>query len=725
MKKEKRTIKTILVICLTLISIFPGYTISWYEDPMQYPIQCFSTTKWLAYEALKLAVEPYEYRWLTTLWGDYLDAFYSGIAAPRDENMALDYANPTDYGDIMDYRLFLDDAGVVVTENNLSVRAQEEYEKLVNELNQTEPDEGLCAFYAGTAAHYVSQAGTWGAIWNESAGWGEISNFDLIWNAFENQIEIGIMEYYAIDPYYEWWTTENWYNSFFSLNPTIIAPKNASEATIELAQKIHPLAEDLGKNFTDHITITSWPTQYKADVETCLEYSVEAIFSFLQQALIDINWKYIHIPLTTIHYNNETGHFSVDEFQVEYVDLLDNRYILNDSTASKAELRIGIFPEIFDGPTTLSPDTYDLEFNPATDSWYFSDALLNGTVANTLHKVFYVFDMNNTVETWSLGNETFFVDYFYVEFQSFSYRYDSYNWALDIWNILAVCDIPEIGVLEPADVTSAKWFLYQKAVGPVEPGTEPLGILAYDTEYREISGNLSYTAINQTWYSLNNDIGWVFTPSTAENYVVIRFQINSQPIGYYRNYTYWESIFIPWAQATSTTYFKTRFHSVTISQGTMVFDPENLLLSIYNITAKVDYTNATYDGTLDWYQIYDKEIPPFMTDVRSAICTVYLEGGIPSNIPYIGMRDLQWNAAEGYWYKENIDLSSLPSGRYFLGVKFRTMNTDPENYLTQQVTEIFRIQGAIPVYVYLLPVCFVIGLAIPMIIFAIKRKQIT
>ncbi|MHA1171761.1 MAG: hypothetical protein ACTSQ3_06755, partial [Candidatus Heimdallarchaeota archaeon] len=458
MKKHKIAAKSILIICITLIVIYPTYTMSWYEDSSQYPLQEFSTTKWLAYEALQLAAKPYKYQWLTNLWGNHLDAFFSGIAAPRDMYMATGYANPGDYGDISDLRLFLDETGTIVTENDLSVRAQVEYEKLVIELNQTDPDDGLCAFYAGTTAHYVSQAGTWGAIWNESTSWGSLADLPLYWSTFESQIETGIATNYAMDPI-EWWTQDEWNNTYFNLSPTIIAPKNASEATIQLAKNIHPLAEDLGKNFTSHILIDTWTPDYLADVQACLEYSVEAIFSFLQNALIEVNWKYIDI---------------------NYTDISDKTFILNDSYVTKAKLKIGIFPDLTEGLPTISPDDYDLEFNPGTEKWYIPSTLLNGTVANTLHKVYYVFDMNGTIETWSMGNESFFVDYFFVEFTSFSYKYNSVDWSLDIFDVKAICEIPEIGIIDPTDVSEAEWVLFQKGEGAVQPGTEPIGVPVRD-----------------------------------------------------------------------------------------------------------------------------------------------------------------------------------------------------------------------------------------------------
>ncbi|MHA1123091.1 MAG: hypothetical protein ACTSPC_09885, partial [Candidatus Heimdallarchaeota archaeon] len=399
-------------------------------------------------------------------------------------------------------------------------------------------------------------------------------------------------------------------------------------------------------------------------------------------------------------------------------------FILNDSYVTKAKLKIGIFPDLTEGLPTISPDDYDLEFNPGTEKWYIPSTLLNGTVANTLHKVYYVFDMNGTIETWSMGNESFFVDYFSVEFTSFSYQYNSADWSLDIFDVKAICEIPEIGIIDPTDVSEAEWVLFQKGEGAVQPGTEPIGVPVRDTENKLIKGNLTYNNISQYWSSLNNDIGWVFTPTTLDNYVIVRFQIDFLPIGYLRNNTFGQSTFIPWAQATGTQYFRTRYHTISVSPGTYEFDSENLILSIYNITAKTDYNNATYDGTIDWYQIYGKEIPPFMSDWRSATCKIYTREGIASNVPPIGLTDLQWDTDEEYWYFENLDLSVLPGGYYYLAVSFRTMNVDLSSNTNHQATDIFQIKGETPIYIYILPACFLIGLiVVPIVIYVVKTKK--
>lgn len=695
---------------VTLIPLIPKYvmTDSWHEDANRYhstsPLRYFSTTKWLSYEAVQLATDPYEYQWLTSLWGDHLDAFFAGVAAPRDSAMATGYTNPGDYGDISSYRLYLDDAGVVVTENNLSVRAQVEYDKLVNELNVTDPNEALCAFYAGTTAHYVSQAGTWGAIWDETSSWGPISNLIITWRSFETQIETGITTF-ARDTY--WWTYEDWYNTYFTLSSSVIAPSNASEATIQLAKNIHHLAYDLGNNFTQHVLITAWTPAYMADVQSCLEYSVEAIFSVLQNALLEVNWKYIDIPLTTVDYVNNTNHLSIDYFQVNYTDSIGTN-ILNNLTATEASFRLAYFPLVGDGTPSLGTDVYDLSYNGGTDTWYFDEVLINGTVAMTEHRIYYTFNMNGTTRTWSNGDESFISNFLYVNFTSFDYHYSSNTWMLDIWNVAAKLEnVPEIDFIEPDEVDRADWFLYQKGEGSVQPGTEPIGIPGVDTENRPINGSLEFDVSSQTWYDNGTDIGWFHTPETFDNYIVVRFRIDRFPIGYLKYNQLNQSTFVSWAQATGTHYFTTRFHTITISAPTIRFYKGTLTVDAYNITAKTDYTNATYDGTLDRFEIHEKEIPPIMEDTREAKIKIYLFDGIASNAPEL--RDLSWDDANQWWYYNDIDVSELPDNWYFAAAEIINMNVNVSVESVGLPSELFQVKRPFPVVYYILPEVFLIG----------------
>ncbi|NPE08512.1 MAG: hypothetical protein GNW80_09560, partial [Asgard group archaeon] len=475
------------------------------------------------------------------------------------------------------------------------------------------------------------------------------------------------------------------------------------------AKNIHPLAYDLGNNFSSHPLITDWTPAYLADVQTCLEYSVEAIFSVLQNALLEVNWKYIDIPVSTVNYENTTNHLSIDNFQVNYTDSIGTN-ILNDTTATEAAFRFAYFPLEDEGSPSLGTNVYDLSYDGGTNTWYFDDVLINGTVAMTEHRIYYTFNMPGTTRTWSSGDESFISNFLYVNFTSFKYHYTPSTWMLDIWDIKAqLQNIPEYDFLEPHEVDSADWFLYQKGVGAVQPGTEPIGVAGIDTENKPINGSLSYDVASQTWYDNQTDIGWFHTPVTFDNYVVVRFRITSLPIGYLRYNELNQSTLVNWAQATGTNYFTTRFHNITTSAPMISFDLETLTVDVYNITAHTDYSNATYDGVIDYYEIHEKEIPAFMTDNRKATVKIYLFDGIASNAPQLGLTDLSWDEANQWWYYDDIDVSELPDNMYFAAADIKNMNVNVTVVSRGLASDLFQISRPLPVVYYILPEIFLIG----------------
>lgn len=318
--------------------------------------------------------------------------------------------------------------------------------------------------------------------------------------------------------------------------------------------------------------------------------------------------------------------------------------------------------------------------------------------------------MNGTTRTWSNGDESFISNFLYVNFTSFDYHYSSSTWMLDIWNIIAKLEnVPEIDFIEPHEVDRADWFLYQKGEGAVQPGTEPIGVAGIDTENRPINGSLTFDDGSKTWYDNQTDIGWFHTPETFNNYIVVRFRISRLPIGYLKYNQLNQSTFVNWAQATGTHYFVTRFHSITTSAPIIVFDPETLTVNVYNITAKTDYTNATFDGTLDYYEIHDKFIPAFMTDTRKATVKIYLFDGIASNAPQLGLTDLSWDDYNQWWYYDTIDVSLLPDNMYFAAAVITNMNVNVSVESRGLASELFQITRPLPVVYYILPEIFLIG----------------
>ena len=139
------------------------------------------------------------------------------------------------------------------------------------------------------------------------------------------------------------------------------------------------------------------------------------------------------------------------------------------------------------------------------------------------------------------------------------------------------------------------------------------------------------------------------------------------------------------------------------------FNPETLTVDVYNITAKTDYTNATYDGTIDLYEIYNKTIPAFMTDTRQATVKIYLFDGIASNAPKLGLTDLKWNESEQWWYYDDIDVSELPDNMYFAAADIKNMNVNVSVVSRGLASELFQITRPLPVVYYILPEIFLIG----------------
>ncbi|MHA1435342.1 MAG: hypothetical protein ACTSO7_15985, partial [Candidatus Heimdallarchaeota archaeon] len=114
------------------------------------------------------------------------------------------------------------------------------------------------------------------------------------------------------------------------------------------------------------------------------------------------------------------------------------------------------------------------------------------------------------------------VGFYNVTVEGLNYQYHSDVRTLDIFNVSAICyDVPDIGVVDPLDVLSAQWILYQKGVGATQIG-EVIGVPATDTQNNAVRGNLTYNDTTERWSSYNNDIGWVFTPTSVEVSRILR-----------------------------------------------------------------------------------------------------------------------------------------------------------------------------------------------------------
>ncbi|NHJ49442.1 MAG: hypothetical protein FK733_16755 [Asgard group archaeon] len=699
-KLSKSKISCFVILFVLLISAFPSSIVSWKQETsnnLENPR--FTTHQWLAYEALKLSPSSSKIQWITN---NLLD-FWLGVEAPYNSEAALELGlSESDYGDISTKILYLNAGGTIVTNDSLAERAQDEYDKLVVELGKTDTDHKLAAFYAGAMSHYISQAGIWAAIWNETL-WGTLDV--SVWFDFEQQIDYGLVaSYFDYDQSY-------WNNSYFSLSPSIIASANASTSAINLAKTIHPYAEDMGNNFDEFwFGVNDWSTSYKDNVTFCLNASVEAIYSAINHALESVNWKYLSIEDPQFVYNNETGNLEIPEFSVNYTDNTGS-YTLTDSLATQAEFGIIVDPN---GDATVQETLTPLQYNGVTDKWYHENHLLYGSVAYSEHTIFYQFKMDGSTLTFSnISSDIFTVNYFNFTFDDFNVYYDSQERIVSIWNIsCSIPDIPEIGLLNESEVDSAGWILYQKATGPYTG--EPIGIAVLDTEGNNVEGELTYNSTYDTWNSYDNDIGLVFTPTDVECYVVVRFEINDIPVGYFSD-TLWGTVFKPYIQKSDNNFFITRDHIITISIPQIEFDEENKVLSISEITAYADYNNTF----LDYYEIIEKDV--FGPDQREARWKIFMKGGISSSFT----NDLLWDNINQWWYSDYVDVSNLPDGKYFVAAKIVNMNTNFTASPWGPSSNIFTITGGpTPIYIFILPVIFLSGfVAIPGTIFGIITRK--
>lgn len=695
MNKKLTITLALVLISLTAISLFPTSTLGWYSDKSTdanlFSRPSFSTTQWLSYEAMNM-FSPAKNQWIT----DNIMYFWHGVEAPFNENASYGIVDPIDYGDDNDsYVLYLDGTGTSVTNASLAVRAQEEYVKLVAELSDANANYSLAAFYAGAMTYYITQAGFWGTVWDETL-WGTL-NVTRMW-VFSQNIENAndINRFPTQQLLWELLLKTGIKNSRFDLNPSPIASVNAWNATVDLAKAIFPVAEGLSLIFNDTQAITAWDPAYYNDVLFCLESSVEAAYAAMENAMTDANLNYITVPVPTYTYDSDEFHITIPEFDVTYTNN-DGTYVLDDTIATESTISY-LYYDQYNNPNALSTDTMALTYNGGTSKWYMPETLIAGAIVKANHSIMYHFDMVGAPAAYSNLSEPFYVDYFNVTIEGLYYNYNSLNRSLDIQNVSAICyDVPDIGLVEPIDVESAEWILYQKGEGATQTG-DIIGVPTIDTQNNAVGGNLTYNATSERWYSPNNDIGWVFTPTSVEYYVVVRFLLII-PVGNVKEQHLGPPIFKPYAQQQGDKFFRTRDHQVTISQPVIEYDPDTFTVKLWNITAVTDYQNVV----LDEYEVREKEV--FGEDIRQARWKVFLWDGIASALT----GNLTWNDVDQYWFAYNISLDTLPDNAYYLSAKITNMNINFTVSAWGPASELFEIKRPLPVVYYILPEFFMAG----------------
>ncbi|NHJ03674.1 MAG: hypothetical protein EAX90_02545 [Candidatus Heimdallarchaeota archaeon] len=689
MKKWNKIILTLGMMLIVSTPLIPSYVMGWkQETSVNLDTPNFTTHQWLAWEALKLSPSTSMLQWIAN---NELE-FWLGVEAPFNSLAAeqINVALGPDYGDISGEALLLDIAGTTVTNSSLADRAQEEYDKLVAELGDVDGDYALAAFYAGAMSHYISQAGLYAALWNETR-WGALNVAN--WNTFEDQIEATLLGSNLVsDP-------EDFNSSKFDLDPLVITPVNASQAAINLAIAVYPVAESLGDDFLGTWTsVDDWTGTYFDNVEACLEYSVEAIYAAIKYAMEDVNWKYLSIEDPAFEYNSTTGHLTIPDFSVNYTDNTGT-YTLDDALATQAEFRVIAEGQYISDPWTLQPEINTLVYNSTSHKWCYPDEIVYGTIANREHTILYTFNMDGAAETWSNSTtDTFEVLYFLINLVSFDSYYNWNQRTIDVWNVtFEVPELPEVGFIDDTEAINAQWILYTKGEG-TQVG-EAIGVPAYDTENWQPHGPMSFNVTDQSWYSYGNDIGLVFTQTLQQYYVVVRMTIVGLPIGYMRTGTYGNLIFTAGAQGQDDYWFITKDHQISMTQPKIDFDPETNTLDVYGIKGWSDYGNTS----LDYWELVSK--PVYGQDIRAKICKIFLFDGIPSSIT----ESLLWDSTGQYWYVDDINVNSLPDNTYYLAAKLVNMNLNITVSPWGPHSNSFTIKRPVPVIYWILPEIFLAG----------------
>jgi len=699
----------LVVVCSSLSLKVIGWHADETEEEALFEKPCFSTHQWLAWEAIKLFPEA-KITWIT----ENLYAFWHGVEAPFMPNasFAYGYTNGGVYGDIEELSIGLEQAGIEVLNSSLADRAQEEYSKLLTELKKEESNYQKAAFYAGTMAHYISQAGIWKALWNETK-WGELNI--TIWLSYEGAIEAGLGKERLPKPTFNYRFTNltDYYNEFFALSPIKKQPITAWNATVALAKQVYPMVENLAMDFNATIMKASdWPTEYYNMTKKCLTYAVEAIYAALEKAMLEVNWRYLIIPRPVAFYDNTTNLLNLSEMEVRYVTSTGT-HILNESSMATLAEAWFIFYDSQNNPLELSSNPIPLQFNSQTGKWSLTNTLARWLKPNCNTSVIVRFDMPRAAPTWSNLSKTFFiVSYFNVTFTSIDFRYSDSDWILDIYNITAFCELPEVGMILPEDIYKATWTLYQYGMGFTTP-INRVGYPKKDIFGNVINGNLTYNENASVWEALNIDLGWVVTFTGTILYVVIDFYLNV-PVGSSLINWHNDVFFYPFARGESTNIFVTRPHLLTVSVPQIVYDSKKKILNAYNITAYDEYNNTR----IDHYYIHEMPIDPNIEDIREAHWRIFTKDLFPS----YRIGDLLWDPVKEWWYVEGISLDGLPDGEYCLRVRFITLVNDFYGYdFYSEPSALVKVTTEPNGFIILTPAFFFVGfIVLPILVVSIR-----
>ena len=663
LKRNFRIVRFCLLLSLIVV-VLPQSSKSWFaeitENPQLATNPSFSTQQWLAIEAIKLFPDA-KIQWITT---NYL-SYWQGVEAALNGEACIQHGlDSNDYGDINSYVLYLDVLGTSVTNDSLALRANEEYNKLVLELKKINPDYSLAAFYTGALSHYISQAGVWGAIWDETL-WGTLSQEN--WTNFELAIERGnvISNLPQIEINFRFLNYTNIKNDYFDIAPTVVTDEDAYNATINLAKKIHLVAQGLGDNFNDTILhANQWPSSYYNDVKTCLEYSVEAIYSSIEAAIIEANLQYISLPDPSFTFFDSDGHLEILEFEATFSDN-SSTYILAEENTTKAEFYY-LYYDQSSLIVSMSDENNQFVYNNVSKKWFYPKSLTKGLAYNTTHSVIYCFQTTKSSYIWSnLTSDTFHLNFFNMSFPDFHYKYVQETFSVNITDATPILENnPGYEIVNDSNVNFAEWILYYGAHDNLYPNYI-FGVPVIDTQGSPIQGQLNFDNQTKTWSATNVDIGWVYTSDFIDCIVVIKFNLSNLPIGTERETPY-SIYYYNYARHYGDQLFKTRNHMLTSSKPLLHYFEKSNTLGASAITAIQDYQNIQ----LNYHQIYEKEV--YGNDQRQAKWQLFYFDGTETF--YSG--DLEWDNNTNSWFIGEFDVSPLGGHEYYFRCRFRTMNSE-------------------------------------------------
>ncbi|MCG3253474.1 MAG: hypothetical protein KAX09_06470 [Candidatus Heimdallarchaeota archaeon] len=667
-----------------LISLFivvlPENSISWYaeitENPQLSTNPSFSTHQWLAIEALTSFPDA-QIQWIT----NNLLSFWHGVEAALNDEASIPYGlTSNDYGDINSYVLYLDALGTSVTNDSLALRAEEEYNNLVFELKKTNANYTIASFYAGALSHYVSQAGVWGAIWDETL-WGTLGQEN--WTNFELAIENGnnIGSFPLIEINFRFLNFSNMKNNYFNPSPMKVGSVDGYNATVNLAKNIHPFAQGLGDNFNGSILhADQWTSSYYNDAEACLEYSIEAIYSSIETAIIEANLQYISLPDPSFTFFDSDGQLEIPEFEATFSDN-SSTYILAEENTTKAEFYY-LYYDQSSLIISMSDENNQFEYNNISKKWFYPKSLTKGLAYNATHSVIYCFQTTKSSYIWSnLTLDTFHLNFFNMSFPDFHYEYVQETFSVNITDANPILENnPGYEIVNDSNVNLAEWILYYGARDGLYPNYI-FGVPVIDTEGNPVQGQLKYDNQTKTWSATNVDIGWVYTGTIIDCFVVIKFNLSNLPVGTERETPY-SIYYYNYARHHGDYLFKTRSHILTSTKPLIHYFEKSNTLGVTAITAEQDYQNIS----LDYHQIFEKDI--FGNDQRQAKWQLFYFDGAETF--YTG--DLEWDNNTNTWFVEEFDVSPLGGHEYYFRCRFRTMNSEPNTVFWGPISDLVQIK---------------------------------